>query len=138
MYNKPGRILKGGISDTGKPLPDREVTLVDVVLGMRRRAVQIGTAFFSWPIAQAYPTWHQFQQQIAEERQAAKEEGRDPHPASKPPGLYKREQRNIEMYGEDVSYKEATGQHTKKWRHPGKNLGPKHPVKNSLKARGGG
>ena len=135
MYDKPGRLLKGGISDTGKPLPPREVTSVDIVLGMRRRAVQVGTAFFEWPLWKAYPSWHQFQQQISEEREAARKEGREPHIAARPPGISAREARNIEMYGEDISAKEATGQRTVKWRPRGKHLGPRRPVKNSIKAR---
>jgi hypothetical protein len=133
MYNKPGKLLSGGISDTGRTLPPREVTAVDRIIGLRRRAVQIGTSFFDWPIWKAYPTWHQYNQQIADERDQAKKEGREPHTAVVPPGLSPRERHAIEMYGEDISYKEATGQRSKTWRPPGKNLGPKHPVKNAIK-----
>jgi hypothetical protein len=127
------RYLNGGISNTGEQLPYRDSGVVDVIVGVKRKAVQVGTAFWNWPIWQAYPQWHQFQQQISEEREQAKKEGREPHIAAKPPGLSKREQKNVEMYGENLSYKEATGQRTTKWRPMGKNLGPKHPVKNSLK-----
>ena len=62
MYNKPGKLLTGGVRDSGAVMPHRDETVVRQIIGTVRKAVQIGTAFFSWPIAQAYPTWHQFQQ----------------------------------------------------------------------------
>jgi hypothetical protein len=123
------------IRGTGAPLPYRDPQRIDAAVGTKRKAFQMGTAFWNWPIWQAYPTWHQFQKQISEERAAAIREGREPHISAQPPGISKQERLALEQYGDvNVTNKEATGQRTTKWRPMGKNLGPKHPVKNSIKA----
>lgn len=68
-----------------KYLNYRDPNIIDTIVGKARRAVQIGTAFFDWPLWRAYPTWHQYDEQIAIERATAKAEGRDPHPSAAPP-----------------------------------------------------
>ena len=96
MY-KLGKLRNDGVGEHGAVMPHRDEAVVRQIIGTVRKAVQIGTAFFSWPIAQAYPTWHQFQQQIAEERVAAEKEGRLPHSAARPPGITPIERREQEL-----------------------------------------
>jgi hypothetical protein len=125
-YNKPQKPMSGGIIHHEPPMPHRDEGAVRAIIGVARKAVQVGTAFFDWPIWQRYPTWHQFQKSIAEEREQAEKEGREPHSACQPPGILPSERREMEL---------GPAKPRPVWRPMGKNLGPKHPVKNSIKAR---
>ena len=51
-------------------MPYRDPTAVERIVGKRRKAVQIGTGFYPWPLWQAYPTWQQYNEQLANERVA--------------------------------------------------------------------
>lgn len=85
-HYKPNRSLEGGIIDTGKPLPFRDEQVVDSVIGRRRKTPpSLGTGFYDWPLWQRYPTWQQFWELLAKEREAAAREGRAPHRAARPP-----------------------------------------------------
>jgi hypothetical protein len=46
-------------SEVWTPLPYRAETDVDRQLNPRRKAQQIGTGFFEWPLWRAFPTWPQ-------------------------------------------------------------------------------
>jgi hypothetical protein len=67
---KPDKSLSGGITDTGVTLPYRDSTVVDTIVGKRRRAQQVGTGFYEWPLWKAYPTWNQFNELLAKDRKA--------------------------------------------------------------------
>jgi hypothetical protein len=67
------------------PIPYRDPGAVERIVGKIRRAVQVGTGFYAWPLWQRYPTWHQYNQQLADEREAAEKAGRAPHPSVAPP-----------------------------------------------------
>ena len=54
MHYNPVRLLDGGVRDTGANLPYRDESVVDRIVGVRRKAQQIGTAFYDWPLWQAY------------------------------------------------------------------------------------
>lgn len=82
MQYKPVKPLR---DTAGKPLPFRDPTTVERLIGKRRRAQQIGTGFYEWPLWQAHPTWHQFHDAIDAERTAAAQEGRPPHRAAADP-----------------------------------------------------
>ena len=85
MHYKPNKLGPGVLRDTGQVLPYRDPQAVERIVGKVRKAVQIGTGFFEWPIWKAYPTWNQFNEQLAQERADAEKEGRDPHPSAAPP-----------------------------------------------------
>lgn len=69
---RTNKILAGGIKDTGQPLPYRSDDAVDKVVGKRRRAVQLGTAFFGWPLWERYRTWTQHLDDVAQKRKGEK------------------------------------------------------------------
>jgi hypothetical protein len=48
-----------------KPLPYRAESDVDRDLNPRRKAQQIGTGFFEWPLWRAFPTWPQHLERAA-------------------------------------------------------------------------
>ena len=113
MHYKPARITKGVISDTGKQLPFREQAFVDRIVGLKRKAVQMGTGFWEWPLWRAYPTWDLFNKMLAEERDDAAREGRPPHRAAAAPPLPDRR--------ETAQLEEGTGTGTKRdGKNPGK------------------
>lgn len=57
------KILQQG----GENFPFRDPKAIETIVGKRRRAVQIGTGFWDWPLWTAHPTWHQVQEQLARE-----------------------------------------------------------------------
>jgi hypothetical protein len=54
-----------------KPLPFRAEADVDKDLNPRRKAQQIGTGFFEWPLWRAFPTWPQHLERVAAARGTA-------------------------------------------------------------------
>jgi hypothetical protein len=67
------------------PIPYRDPVTVEKIIGKIRKAVQVGTGFFEWPLWRAHPTWHQFHDELNAEREAAEKEGRPAHPSAAPP-----------------------------------------------------
>ena len=73
------KILQQG----GENLPFRDPKVIETIVGKRRRAVQIGTGFWDWPLWTAHPTWHQVQEQLAKEssdKSAATDPANTPSP----------------------------------------------------------
>lgn len=66
-------------------LPFRDPSAIERIVGVVRKAVQLGTGFYDWPLWQRYPTWQQYNQQISDEREAAAKAGRAAHPSVAPP-----------------------------------------------------
>lgn len=62
-YRRPNKytIGAGTVVGTGRELGFRDPTVVETIVGKRRKAMQIGTGFFEWPLWTAFPTWHQVQ-----------------------------------------------------------------------------
>lgn len=67
-------------------LTERKPADVDKILGSPRKALpQLDAGFYSWPMWRRYPTWQQYNQQLAEEREAAAKAGRAAHPSAAAP-----------------------------------------------------
>ena len=109
MHYKPFKRGPGVLRDTGSQLPYRDPLAVERIVGRIRKAVQVGTAFWDWPICKAFPTWNQFHEQLAQERVDAEKEGREPHAAAAPPKLLAYQQKQIDDYGELIGTREAMG-----------------------------
>ena len=43
----------------------RDPGVIEGIVGRQKKAVQIGTGFWEWPLWKAYPTWTQWQERIA-------------------------------------------------------------------------
>lgn len=107
-HYKPDHLTKGVVRDTGKQLPFREQEFVDRVVGLKRKAVQMGTGFWEWPLWRAYPTWDLFHKMLADEREQAAKEGREAHPATRLRPIDSRVQKQLDEYGDFQStYTEA-------------------------------
>jgi hypothetical protein len=63
------RVLEGGVVDTGLQLPHRPEYHVDAIVGKRRKAQQIGTGFYEWPLWKAHPSWDQLQHELAKKKE---------------------------------------------------------------------
>jgi hypothetical protein len=105
MPYKPGYLR----DDTTVVLPYRDPTVIERLVGKKRAAVQIGTGFWEWPLWQAYPTWCQFNEQLANERTAAQKENRAAHPAASEPKLGGYEKHQRDAYGEQIGARVAMG-----------------------------
>jgi hypothetical protein len=69
-------------------LREKEVAIVDSVIGRRRKSSPHQTANVDWSncaLAQTYPDWEDFHIQLEEERVEARRADRDPHPTAAPP-----------------------------------------------------
>lgn len=101
MPYKPG-ILR---PDKSAILPYRDPLFVDKVVGKIRKAVQVGTGFWEWPLWKAHPTWAQYNEQLAQERVDAEKEGREPHRAvaPPPPGLHGNDKSSMD-YGPERTH----------------------------------
>jgi hypothetical protein len=71
--------------------------------------MQIGTGFWEWPLWRAYPTWDLFNKMLADEREQAAKERRQPHQAALPPKLNKYQEYQLRMYGELVGDRAGRG-----------------------------
>jgi hypothetical protein len=98
--------------DEPYPIPYRDPLTVEKIVGKIRKAVQIGTAFFDWPLWRAYSTWDQYNEQLAVERAAAEKAGRAPHPSVAPPPPSRDAMQTMESeyrrlkYGPSSAYRE--------------------------------
>jgi hypothetical protein len=59
------RLAAARVSLPAPPMPYRADTDVDRDLNPRRKAQQIGTGFFEWPLWRAFPTWPQHLERVA-------------------------------------------------------------------------
>lgn len=85
-HYKPDRVLsKGAFYEPGKPLPYRDPSNVDRILGPRIKRRVDHHQLSSYPLAQTYPTWDMYHEALATERAEASREGRKPHPAAAVP-----------------------------------------------------
>lgn len=80
--NKTDKPIRG---DEPFPIPYRDPLTIERIVGKIRKAVQLGTGFYDWPLWKRYPTWHQYNQQIADEREAAAKAARPAHRSAAPP-----------------------------------------------------
>lgn len=68
-----------------KYLVYRDPEAIERDVGKKRKAQQVGTSFFDWPLWQRYPSRVQFDEQLAAEREAAEKAGRPAHLAAAAP-----------------------------------------------------